>query len=137
MANPSPTEQALEKAMFRCVLKPLKAQVDGALSTLHDRDGSSQRMAESLQRARERSPLELFGVQVNVPDTQGIEKVRQKLSMLQRAYSPIDKVLLILQVCKLIYKSMNKDKRKCSQSAALSERIFESLAANSKAFTLA
>ncbi|KAG5284336.1 hypothetical protein AALO_G00025580 [Alosa alosa] len=105
-------DQALEKAMFRSVLKPLKGQIDGALRALHDRDGSSQRLAESLKRAKKSSPLELFGVQVNVPDAQGIEQVRQKLIMLQRAYSPIDKVLLLLQVCKLIYKAMNKDKRK-------------------------
>ncbi|KAL2094817.1 hypothetical protein ACEWY4_009536 [Coilia grayii] len=105
-------EQALEKAMFRCVLKPLRGPLDEALRALHARDGSSQHMAESLKRAQERSPLQLFGVQVNVPDAQGIEKVRQKLTMLQRAYSPIDKVLLLLQVCKLIYKSMSKDKRK-------------------------
>ncbi|XP_062392671.1 ras and Rab interactor 2 [Sardina pilchardus] len=105
-------DQALEKAMFRSVLKPLKGQIDGALCALHDRDGSTQRLAESLKKARKSSPLELFGVQVNVPDAQGVEKVRQKLITLQRAYSPIDKVLLLLQVCKLIYKAMNKDKRK-------------------------
>lgn len=96
--------------MFRSVLKPLKGQIDAALCALHNKDGSSQHMAESLRRAKEGSPLALFGVQVNVPDAQGIDKVRQKLSMLKRAYSPIDKVLLLLQVCKLIYKAMNKDK---------------------------
>ncbi|KAF4098473.1 ras and Rab interactor 2 [Onychostoma macrolepis] len=99
-------DQALEKAMFRCVLKPLKPQIDAALRTLHKQDGSFQRMMDSLQRAKGASPQKLFGVQVGVPDAQGIEKIKHKLTLMQRAYSPIDKVLLLLQICKLIYKSM-------------------------------
>ncbi|XP_067280334.1 ras and Rab interactor 1 [Pseudorasbora parva] len=99
-------DQALEKAMFRCVLKPLKPQIDAALQTLHKRDGSFQRMTDSLQRAKGASPQKLFGVQVGVPDAQGIEKIKHKLTLMQRAYSPIDKVLLLLQICKLIYKAM-------------------------------
>lgn len=92
--------------MFRCVLKPLKPQIDAALRTIHKRDGSFQTMAESLQRAKRESPQKLFGVQVGVPDVQGIEKIKHKLTLMQRAYSPIDKVLLLLQICKLIYKAM-------------------------------
>uniref|UniRef100_A0A672LLQ3 Ras and Rab interactor 2-like n=2 Tax=Sinocyclocheilus grahami TaxID=75366 RepID=A0A672LLQ3_SINGR len=99
-------DQALEKAMFRCVLKPLKPQIDAALRTLHKQDGSFQRMMDSLQRAKGASPQKLFGVQVGVPDAQGIEKIKHKLTLMQRAYSPIDKVLLLLQICKLIYKTM-------------------------------
>ncbi|XP_051960513.1 ras and Rab interactor 2-like isoform X2 [Xyrauchen texanus] len=99
-------DQALEKAMFRCVLKPLKPQIDAALWNLHKQDGSIQRMMDSLQRAKGASAKELFGVQVCVPDSQGIEKIRHKLTLMQQAYSPIDKVLLLLQICKLIYKAM-------------------------------
>lgn len=99
-------DQALEKAMFRCVLKPLKPQIDAALKTLHKQDGSFQRMEDSLQRAKGESPQKLFGVRVSVPDAQGIEKIKHKLTLMQRAYSPIDKVLLLLQICKLIYKAM-------------------------------
>ncbi|XP_041750287.1 ras and Rab interactor 2-like [Coregonus clupeaformis] len=96
----------LEKAMFRCVLKPLKGQIDRTLKTLHERDGSTQSMAESLAVARGKTPLECFGVRVGVPDAAGVEKVRQKLALMRRAYSPIDKVAVLLQVCKLIYKAM-------------------------------
>ncbi|KAG1940527.1 ras and Rab interactor 1 [Pimephales promelas] len=99
-------DQALEKALFRCVLKPLKPQIDAALRTLHKQDGSFQRMADNLQRAKGASPQKLFGVEVGVPDAQGIEKIKHKLTLMQRAYSPIDKVLLLLQICKLIYKAM-------------------------------
>uniref|UniRef100_A0A8C7KQ90 Ras and Rab interactor 2 n=1 Tax=Oncorhynchus kisutch TaxID=8019 RepID=A0A8C7KQ90_ONCKI len=95
-----------EKAMFRCVLKPLKGQIDGTLQTLHQRDRSTQSMAESLAKARGKTPLECFGVRVGVPDAADVEKVLQKLALMRRAYSPIDKVVLLLQVCKLIYKAM-------------------------------
>ncbi|KAJ8405389.1 hypothetical protein AAFF_G00318620 [Aldrovandia affinis] len=96
---------ALEKAMFGCILKPLKAQLDQALLSLHAQDGSTQRLANSLQSSQE-GPLERFGVHVGVPDARGLERLRQKLVLMQRTHSPIDKVLLLLQVCKCIYKAM-------------------------------
>lgn len=99
-------DQTLEKAMFRCVLKPLKAQIYAALNTLHEHDGSFERIAESMRRARENSPRDLFGVQVPVPDAHGIEKIKQKMSLMKHAFSPIDKIHLLLQICKLIYKAM-------------------------------
>uniref|UniRef100_A0A4W4DWK6 Ras and Rab interactor 2 n=1 Tax=Electrophorus electricus TaxID=8005 RepID=A0A4W4DWK6_ELEEL len=102
-------DQTLEKALFRCVLKPLKRQIDEALHVLHERDGCSKRIAESMQRARKASPCDLFGVQVTVPDTQGIDKLRRKMSLVRRAYSPIDKLHLLLQICKLIYKAMKNN----------------------------
>ncbi|XP_072517720.1 ras and Rab interactor 2 [Salminus brasiliensis] len=102
-------DQTLEKALFRCVLKPLKAQICAALHTLHERDGSLKSMSESMRRARENLPHDLFGVQVPVPDTQGIEKIKRKLSLMKCAYSPIDKVHLLLQICKLIYKAMKSN----------------------------
>ncbi|KAG5844118.1 hypothetical protein ANANG_G00158110 [Anguilla anguilla] len=102
------TDQALEKAMFRCVLKPLKAQLDAALRSLHTRDGSTQLMIDGL-RASQDGALERFGVRVSVPDAPVMDKVRQKLALLQRAYSPVDKVLLLLQVCKCVYTAMKTD----------------------------
>ncbi|KAF5908923.1 ras and Rab interactor 2-like, partial [Clarias magur] len=99
-------DQTLEKAMFRCVLKPLKGQIDTALYNIREHDGSFTRLAESMKRARDASPKNLFGVQVAVPDAQGIEKIKHKVSLMRCAYSPIDKVVLLLQICKLIYKSM-------------------------------
>ncbi|TRY54138.1 hypothetical protein DNTS_034823 [Danionella cerebrum] len=99
-------DQVLEKALFRSVLKPLKPQIDAALLALHSLDGSLQSMKDSIERAKRASPQSLFGVQVGVPDVQGIEKIKHKLILMRRAYSPIDKVLLLLQICKLIYKAM-------------------------------
>ncbi|XP_062867237.1 ras and Rab interactor 2 [Trichomycterus rosablanca] len=97
---------SLEKALFRCILKPLKGQIDAALHNLHEQDGSCKRLAESMQRARDSSPHEFFAVQVPVPDSNGIEKIKQKIALMRHVYSPIDKVVLLLQFCKLIYKAM-------------------------------
>ncbi|KAG7484936.1 hypothetical protein MATL_G00055560 [Megalops atlanticus] len=99
------TDQALEKAVFRCVLKPLKSQVDAALRSLHAQDGSTQQLTDGLRAAQE-GALERLGVRVGVPGAQGVEKVRRKLQLMQRAYSPIDKVLLLLQACKCVYSAM-------------------------------
>ncbi|XP_036404799.1 ras and Rab interactor 2-like [Megalops cyprinoides] len=96
---------ALEKAMFGCVLKPLKVQLDQALLSLHTQDGSTQRLADSLRSSQE-GALERFGVRGSVPDARDVERVRQKLGLMQRTHSPIDKVLLLLQSCKYIYKAM-------------------------------
>lgn len=99
-------DQTLEKALFRCILKPLKGQIDTALHYMHERDGSFKRLAESMKKARDASPRELFGVKVAVPEAHGIEKIKHKISLMRRAYSPTDKVVLLLQICKLIYKAM-------------------------------
>ncbi|KAJ8336650.1 hypothetical protein SKAU_G00378700 [Synaphobranchus kaupii] len=96
---------ALEKAMFGCVLKPLKPQLDQALLSLHTKDGSMQRLADSLRTGQEGAP-ERFGVRVGVPNAQDLERMKQKLMLMQRTHSPIDKVLLLLQVCKGIYNAM-------------------------------
>ncbi|XP_061092449.1 ras and Rab interactor 2 [Conger conger] len=101
---------ALEKAMFGCVLKPLKAQLDQALLSLHTKDGSMQRLADSL-RDGQQGAAKRFGVLVGVPDAHGLERMKQKLVLMQRTHSPIDKVLLLLQVCKGIYNAMGSNPR--------------------------
>ncbi|XP_029106845.1 ras and Rab interactor 1-like isoform X2 [Scleropages formosus] len=99
---------ALEKALFRCVLKPLKGRLDSALRLLHERDGSLRLLADGLRATRD-GPLERFGVRVAVLDAGGVERIRQKLALMQRAYSPVDKVVLLLQVCKAVYQAMRGD----------------------------
>ncbi|XP_036417992.1 ras and Rab interactor 3 [Colossoma macropomum] len=96
---------ALEKALFGCVLKPLKLQLGQTLLCLHTQDGSLQRFANSLQ-ACQQGTLERLGVRAGVLDAQGIERAKKKLTLMQRSHSPIDKVLLLLQVCKSVYKAM-------------------------------
>ncbi|CAB1351493.1 unnamed protein product [Coregonus sp. 'balchen'] len=76
-----------------------------ALLSLHRQDGSTQRLACSLLDCQE-GAMERLGVLVGVPDTRGVERVRQKLALMQRTHSPIDKMLLLLQMCKAVQKAM-------------------------------
>ncbi|XP_062239439.1 ras and Rab interactor 2 [Platichthys flesus] len=100
------TDLALERAMFSCVLRPLRAPLEKALVALHNRDGSSQRLTQNLLRLKGGGAMERLGVRTGVPDGRGVERVRQKLVLMQRTHSPVDKVLLLLQVCKCVHKAM-------------------------------
>uniref|UniRef100_A0AAZ1XNE3 Uncharacterized protein n=1 Tax=Oreochromis aureus TaxID=47969 RepID=A0AAZ1XNE3_OREAU len=53
-------------------------------------------------------PIETLrlSVRTGVPDSREVERVKQKLVLMQRTHSPIDKVLLLLQVCKCVHKAM-------------------------------
>ncbi|XP_069375274.1 ras and Rab interactor 2 isoform X2 [Paralichthys olivaceus] len=97
---------ALERAMFSCVLRPLRSHLEKALVALHNQDGSSQRLAQNLLRLKGDAAMERLGVRTGVPDGRGVERVKQKLALMQRTHSPIDKVLLLLQVCKCVHKAM-------------------------------
>lgn len=101
-----PLDLALERAMFSCVLRPLRAHLNRALSELHSRDGSTQRLVQNLLRLKGDAAMERLGVRTGVPDSREVERVKQKLALMQRTHSPIDKVLLLLQVCKCVHKSM-------------------------------
>ncbi|XP_067084948.1 ras and Rab interactor 1 [Osmerus mordax] len=98
----------LEKALYRCVLKPLQPQLNATLQTLQQRDGSAPNLERCLRLAREGNPEEQFGVggDVAAAVAAGLEKVKRKLRVLRRAYSPLDKMTLLLQVCKLVYSTM-------------------------------
>lgn len=92
--------------MFSCVLRPLRSQLDKALVELHSQDGSSQRLTQNLLRLKGDAAMERLGVRTGVPDSREVERVKQKLVLMQRTHSPIDKVLLLLQVCKCVQKAM-------------------------------
>uniref|UniRef100_A0A3Q3M3K2 Si:ch211-168d1.3 n=1 Tax=Mastacembelus armatus TaxID=205130 RepID=A0A3Q3M3K2_9TELE len=94
---------ALERAMFSCVLRPLRSRLDKALVALHNQDGSIQRLTQNLLRLKGDAAMERLGVRTGVPDSREVERVKQKLILMQRTHSPIDKVLLLLQVCKFLY----------------------------------
>uniref|UniRef100_A0A4W6DTF1 Si:ch211-168d1.3 n=1 Tax=Lates calcarifer TaxID=8187 RepID=A0A4W6DTF1_LATCA len=97
---------ALERAMFSCVLRPLRSHLEKALTALHNQDGSSQRLTQNLLRLKGDAAMERLGVRTGVPDSREVERVRQKLILMQKTHSPIDKVLLLLQVCKCVHKAM-------------------------------
>lgn len=92
--------------MFSCVLRPLRSSLEKALIALHNQDGSSQRLTQNMLRLKGDAAMERLGVQTGVPDSREVERVKQKMVLMQRTHSPIDKVLLLLQVCKCVHKAM-------------------------------
>ncbi|KAL2079221.1 hypothetical protein ACEWY4_024965 [Coilia grayii] len=99
---------ALEKAMFGCILKPLRVVLDKALQASAGRDGSLTRLSEGMRACQEGCPRQRLGVAAGVGllDGAGVARARRKLALMARTHSPIDKVLLLLQVCKRVYQSL-------------------------------
>ncbi|XP_078516945.1 ras and Rab interactor 1 isoform X2 [Lissotriton helveticus] len=95
----------MEKAMYRCILKPLKRYLDCRLRKAFTKDGCLQQLRENLALVRQRGP-QAFDVRSGLPTPQEVEKIRHKLVKMQKAYSPTDKVIILLQACKLMYNSM-------------------------------
>ncbi|NWW92116.1 RIN2 protein, partial [Rhynochetos jubatus] len=98
----------LEKAMHKCILKPLKNHIEAMLKEFHTADGSWKQLKENLQLVRQRTPQEL-GVFVPTPDFVDVEKIKVKFLTMQKMYSPEKKVTLLLRVCKLIYTVMENN----------------------------
>ncbi|KAM4584606.1 ras and Rab interactor 2-like isoform 1-T1 [Odontesthes bonariensis] len=99
-------DQVLEKAMHKCVLKPLKSVIEVALHDFQVSSGAWQQLRENLALAKMKKPQEL-GVDGAVPpDSVAVEKIRQKFLNMRKMYSPEKKVSLLLRVCKLIYTIM-------------------------------
>ncbi|KAJ8365835.1 hypothetical protein SKAU_G00146660 [Synaphobranchus kaupii] len=96
----------LEKAMHKCVLKPLKGVVDAALQDFQVSSGAWQQLKENLALARAKRPQELGVDGALPPDPVAIEKIRHKFHNMRKMYSPEKKVSLLLRVCKLIYTVM-------------------------------
>ncbi|XP_063043201.1 LOW QUALITY PROTEIN: ras and Rab interactor 1 [Engraulis encrasicolus] len=99
---------ALEKAMFGCVLKPLRVALDKALQASATNDGSLVRLSEGMRACQPGCPRQKLGVPegVGLLDCAGVSRARRKLALMSRSHSPIDKVLLLLQVCKRVYQSL-------------------------------
>uniref|UniRef100_A0A8C4ZHI9 Ras and Rab interactor 2 n=1 Tax=Gadus morhua TaxID=8049 RepID=A0A8C4ZHI9_GADMO len=93
----------LEKAMHKCVLKPLKGVVSAALLKFQVRSGAWQELLENLAQAKARLPQDMGLPDGPPPDPLAMEKIKQKLQTLCKMYSPEKKVTVLLRVCKLIY----------------------------------
>ncbi|XP_036384179.1 ras and Rab interactor 2-like isoform X3 [Megalops cyprinoides] len=99
-------DQVLEKAMHKCVLKPLKSVVEAALHDFQVSSGAWQQLKENLALAKAKQPQELGVDGAFPPDPVAIEKIRHKFHNMRKMYSPEKKVSLLLRVCKLIYTIM-------------------------------
>uniref|UniRef100_K7F5A7 Ras and Rab interactor 1 n=1 Tax=Pelodiscus sinensis TaxID=13735 RepID=K7F5A7_PELSI len=109
---PSPTllpdhrlDAVLERALHRCVLKPLKPVLASRLRGLHVADGSLGQLRENLRLVRERGPG-AFPARATLPGPPDTQRARHKLLRLLRAYSPCTQVTLLLQACKGVYRAM-------------------------------
>ncbi|XP_046726658.1 ras and Rab interactor 2 [Silurus meridionalis] len=99
-------DQVLEKAMHKCILKPLKPVVEAALYSFQVRTGVWQQLKENLSLAKAKQPQEMGVDGAMPPDPVAIEKIRHKFHNMSKLYSPEKKVSLLLRVCKLIYTIM-------------------------------
>ncbi|XP_059179744.1 ras and Rab interactor 2-like [Centropristis striata] len=104
-----PEEQidaVLEKAMHKCILKPLKPVVNVALQEFQVRSGEWQELKENLSLAKARKPQEMGVADAVPPDPVAMDKIKHKFHTMSKMYSPEKKVTMLLRVCKLIYTIM-------------------------------
>ncbi|XP_055018967.1 ras and Rab interactor 2 isoform X2 [Boleophthalmus pectinirostris] len=99
-------DRVLEKAMHKCVLKPLKSVIADALQESMVRSGAWTELKENMSLAKTKPPAEMGVSDALPPDAVAIEKIRQKFQAMCKLYSPEKKVGRLLQVCKLIYTIM-------------------------------
>ncbi|KAA0713341.1 Ras and [Triplophysa tibetana] len=99
-------DAVLEKAMHKCVLKPLYGSVQSALHEFQVASGSLEKLQENLALAKTKKPRELGANAARPPDSHAIHRIRRKLTAMCRMYSPERKIVVLLKVCKLIYSIM-------------------------------
>lgn len=99
-------DHVLEKAMHKCVLKPLKPVISDALHWSMVRSGAWSELKENMNQAKTKPPAEMGVSDASPPDPVSIEKIRHKFLAMCKLYSPEKKVGRLLQVCKLIYTIM-------------------------------
>ncbi|XP_062851654.1 ras and Rab interactor 2 [Trichomycterus rosablanca] len=102
-------DRVLEKAMHKCILKPLKSVVETALHDFQVKSGILQQLKENLALAKTKRPQEMGVDEAIPPDSVSIEKIRHKFHNMSKMYSPEKKVSLLLRVCKLIYTIMENN----------------------------
>ncbi|XP_057197877.1 ras and Rab interactor 2 isoform X2 [Triplophysa rosa] len=102
-------DQVMEKAMHKCVLKPLKPVIEAALQDFQVSSGTWQQLKENLVLAKTKQPQEMGVDGAFPPDPVAIEKIRHKFQNMCKMYSPEKKVSLLLNVCKLIYTIMENN----------------------------
>ncbi|XP_016328909.1 ras and Rab interactor 2-like [Sinocyclocheilus anshuiensis] len=96
----------LEKAMHKCVLKPLYGCLQSVLHDFQVTGAVCQRLQENLALAKAKQPHELGVNGARPPDAHAIHRIRRKLRAMCQMYSPERKIMVLLKVCKLIYNIM-------------------------------
>ncbi|XP_051900908.1 ras and Rab interactor 2-like [Pristis pectinata] len=98
-------DRLLESAMHKSVLKPLRQLLYSSLQQFHTADGSLEQLKDNLCRVR-KAGAQGLGVRASLPDLGTLEKIKLKFGLMQKTYSPVKKVHLLLHVCKLIYERL-------------------------------
>lgn len=99
-------DQVLEKAMVKCVLKPLKPVLSVALHEFQVHSGMWQELKDKLSLYKARQPQELGVADTLPPDSVAIDKIKAKFQVMYKQYNPEKKVTTLLRICKLIYTIM-------------------------------
>nr|DBA17098.1 TPA: hypothetical protein GDO54_002593 [Pyxicephalus adspersus] len=103
---PDEQERVLEKSLHRLTLKPLKSRLMSEIQKDMEEKGELEKLGKNMQTVK-KGGSSLLGVKLKAPAGPDLEKIRQKLLRLQLKYSPCDKVRLLLQTCRGVYKSMD------------------------------
>ncbi|XP_075692852.1 ras and Rab interactor 1 [Rhinoderma darwinii] len=99
-------ERVLEKSLHRLTLKSLRPHLLSAIQKGMEENGELKRLGENMQAVKRGGPS-LLGVKLKAPVVHELEKIRQKLLRMQEKYSPCDKVRMLLQACRGVYRSMD------------------------------
>lgn len=99
-------ERVLVKSLHRLTLKPLRPYLVSEIQRGMEENGELERLAKNMQAVKRDGPS-LLGVKLKAPVVQDLEKIRQKLLRMQEKYSPCDKVRMLLQACRGVYRSMD------------------------------
>ncbi|XP_041035251.1 ras and Rab interactor 3-like [Carcharodon carcharias] len=99
-------DASIEKALQKCILKPLRDHIYSCLLDFHTKDGSLKKLRDNQLVLQSQSLAEL-SVLADVPDAVGLEKIQQKFNAMHSSYCPWKKVTQLLKACKLIYEAMS------------------------------
>ncbi|KAM9302338.1 ras and Rab interactor 1 [Gastrophryne carolinensis] len=104
--TPEEQERVLEKSLHRLTLKPLKPFLVSEIQKAMEENGELEKLGKNMQAIKKGGPS-MLGVNLKAPISADLEKIRHKLLRMQEKYSPCDKVRLLLQACRGVYKSMD------------------------------
>ncbi|XP_077143572.1 ras and Rab interactor 1 isoform X2 [Ranitomeya variabilis] len=99
-------ERVLEKSLHRLILKPLRTSLVSEIQRGMEESEELEKLGRNMQAVKRDGPT-LLGVKLKAPVVQDLEKIRQKLLRMQEKYSPVDKVCVLLQACRGVYRSMD------------------------------
>ncbi|XP_023260937.1 ras and Rab interactor 2-like isoform X2 [Seriola lalandi dorsalis] len=100
-------DSLVELSLHKVALKPVSAHLYSCIRTSRTNDGCFERLRSNLRVLEQNGVEELGGsAGVGIPDSVSLERIQQRWTAMNDAYSPNKKVQILLKVCKSIYHSM-------------------------------